>query len=328
MRFDRKTTIPNLLRATPVFAGCGVVAACFLAACGAEQPVSPSFVARTWSLQVGGGQEAQPAERPRTLLSFGDRGLVEVRSGRNDRVGEWPLVVDGQTSFSLPSAPETLEEILEEGLRVAAVTYCAFLNQAGVPREEDVAVVDEAVASLLSVLETPLREVTPTEEELARVSKDAGAALLKDVLRELEIPESEEAVLDAQGNQGFWFIGDLKSIANQNLDPRFPDTSGFRELVDLLPSLAWVHGDAGTRQTLSACGSMLYLDAPQELLHNELRQLEHQCHNSDVSGASSQYCLLELFEDSFAVEVQLDSPNTRDAPFARWGIEPTVQFNP
>jgi hypothetical protein len=308
---------------------------CLAAACSSGQPASPSFVARTWSLQLDGVLGEAPAQMRGTPIRFGDAGTVYVGNSRDPRGDqnansccvERPLVVEGQTSFSLPPAPSTLEEIQERGLKVAAVTYCAFLNDSGAPQEQDIEAVNAAVESLLAALETPLREAAATERELARVAKLAGDALLSDVLRELEIPESEEAVLDAQGNLGLWFLGDLKRLRNTDLDTQFPSLSGMKELVDLLPSLVWVHAGPSARQTLSACGSILYLDAPYELLHNELRQLGHRCGNSEVSNPGTQFCLLELFERSFALQVQLDSPDLRNAPFAYWSIEPTVRFN-
>lgn len=64
----------------------------------------------------------------------------------------------------------------------------------------------------LSVLEAPLLEATPNDEEVSRVTELAAEALLKDVLSELEIPESEEEMLYAQGNQGIWFIGELRLL--------------------------------------------------------------------------------------------------------------------
>lgn len=301
-----------------------VVLVLFLISCGSEQTVAPSFVARTWSLEIGAPQEASSMKGPGTAIRFGDAGRVEVRGAHGDKgenqacCEEWPLVIEGQTSFWLPPAPWTVDELREEGLRVAGVTYCAFLNGSGVPREEDVGALDRAVMSLLSRLEIPLQEATPTEEELRRVTQAAREGLLKDVLRELEIPESEDAMLDAQGNQGLWFIGDLRRIS-------YYSSSDLVELIDLLPSLVWVYGDPDTRQTLSACGSMLYVDAPYDLLRNQLPQLGPRCGNQQ--GYHSKICALELI-DIYMLEVELSHPDARRIPYARWRIEPTVGLGP
>lgn len=305
-----------------------------LASCGSDGTVYPSFVARTWSLQIGGATESHPAAVRGAQIELGGSESVRVLSAHGSGVvphaccNEWPLVIDGETDFSLPPPPQTREELLQTGLRLVGVTYCSFLNDAGVPREQDVRAVDEALSSLLSVLEAPLLEATPNDEEVSRVTELAAEALLKDVLSELEIPESEEEMLDAQGNQGLWFIGELRLLVG-GTSPWGYGPGGFpsqlTELIDVLPSLVWVRGDPRVRSTLSACGSMLFYDAPDHLVRSELHwQVADAC--SATSGALPDICSLQAYERS-KPRLSMEHPDLRRARFAAWDIEPVVQFD-
>lgn len=300
---------------------------CVLASCGSESAGTPSFVARTWSLQIGGAGDAQPDDTRGTPIDFGGSEVVDVPSGPSVYTLEWPLVVEGEARFLLPPPPQTPEELQQRGLRLVGVTHCAFLNESGLPSERDVRAVDEAVSSFVSALEQPLREASPNDAGISDATEVAAETLFKEVLRQLNIPESREGLLDAQANQGLWFIGDLTWLLSS--------TSAFgldsdlirllKNLIRVVPSLVWVHGDASTRSTLSACGTLVLFDASSPGLRSEIRlQFEGEC--TDLSGGSVDLCSLETYERNRPRQV-LRSPELRGAPFASWEIEPTIQYN-
>jgi hypothetical protein len=179
------------------------------------------------------------------------------------------------------------------------------------------------VSSLVSALETPLLEASPNDEGVSDATGIAAEVLFQSVLEELGIPESEEQIADAEGNRGLWFIGELRSLLGSS--SRFGRESSFDRslsaLVDLLPSLVWVHGDPSTRKTLTGCGTLMLLDAPYEVIRSELGfQFDRGCLES------AEVCSLEAYERNRPQQI-LREPDMRQASFAGWGIEPTVEYN-
>ena len=146
------------------------------------------MVGYAWTVQIGGTSE--PSQEATSVEFAGIErmnfnGDPKYRA-LNDFRESTPMSTVGTSSLGLPPFLRSFEAAEKTGVRIAAMTYCGFINSAGAPREQDMQAVVDAVTALASALESPLREATLSSESLERAGVRATDVLLEALLEELD----------------------------------------------------------------------------------------------------------------------------------------------
>ena len=280
------------------------------AGCGESDTESPSVVGYAWTVQIGGTSE--PSQEATSVEFAGIErmnfnGDPKYRA-LNDFRESTPMSTVGTSSLGLPPFLRSFEAAEKTGVRIAAMTYCGFINSAGAPREQDMQAVVDAVTALASALESPLREATLSSESLERAGVRATDVLLEALLEELDrqglSSSTNELVRDLQLR--------LELAFNVHIAP----------LASTLPSLVWAFGDSTTKRTLRGCGSLLLFDI--EAL--EFSQLPWNFPTGCVNPSAATACSLEAWW-SLRSPILLRNP-LESSSFVAWELHPNVIFSP
>lgn len=280
------------------------------AGCGESDTESPSVVGYAWTVQIGGTSEPSLEA---TSVEFAGIERMEFegdpKSGALDEFREsTPMSTVGTSSIGLPPLLPSLEAAEKTGLRIAAMTYCGFVNSAGAPREQDMQAVVDAVTALVSALESPLREATLSSESLKRAGVRATDVLLEALLEELDRQE-----LSSSTNE---LVRDLQFRSDHAFDVHIAP------LASTLPSLVWTFGDSTTQRTLRGCGSLLLFDI--EPL--EISQLPWNFPTDCVNPSAATACSLEAWW-SIRSPILLRNP-LESSSFVAWELHPNMILSP
>lgn len=311
-----------------------VFGSAWLVACAPEQSGTPSLLGRSWEIQIGGLEDTPPATSRVEFVSVKEADVLYDPRYQNPSVVEVGvpnippptpmLLVHGETVFSLPSPPLTLEAAQQAGVKLVAMTYCGFINAAGEPRDEDVAAVDAAMEAFVSAVAAPMRNAPLTEDGLSAAGKQAADSLMESVLEELR----RRGVQDPEADSALVRVLDIYTSAGPH-----SFSIELEGLADFLPSLVWTFGDPSTRATLSGCGALMLFDVPERLRHQELPTNFPGIHCvGNNSRQTSLACSWEAFlekrtEDRTQSEIRIQEP-LESRNFASWGLVPEVTLSP
>ena len=293
-----------------------------LTGCADDPTGMPGVVAQSWEIRLGGTHDAV---EPATSVDFSQVNhfqfadpwnlpypLPQEFFGRFEPPNTPVLWIGENRRPALPPASSTYDELIDNGLSMAAVTYCGFVNPEGKPRDADVDTVERAMSTFLEVVREPFQAAGLVDAQLEAAGKAASEELFARVLAEHE----RRGVSDPYAESAFFRV----------LSGRH--STLLTDLIEFIPDLVWTFGDATTRNTLVGCSSALLFDVPYLIQNN------HFPHGFDgycaMGSTGTVTCAREALDgpsSGYRGRLELGLLPPLDLQFASWVVSIDLSFD-